>query len=558
MSSIDASDRSRQTDEIRRIREEYDNKTGENSKKTSRDMRAQSTKHQKDIEALKNEYERQIAEMRNKNAELMNSRDQKHQSEIENIRRIFVDSLGRKTTENQQAKDAMEDSFARDSAKEKMIHEQQKSLIQKGYSDSLAEQERNFNQFVESSNQKVRNTIENRTEKIKDKYKQDLTATQADRDLKVSNLSRSLDETQKESMRTKTESEVRQASKLRDKDAHWQNVLRNQEHEFTSELDGANRQLQAHTRWMSEDNKNRMDQKMQDIEESNNNFREVAAGRIENEVRGAKADAAQARNDRLIDMIANRRIRNLEKGDLVQQYEGRMAAYEKEKEQIQQVAMDGVNKRIDEQNHQVSRLIMDVNRDAKMKQNIAKQQNKETVADLVYSHKSELDHVNDRADERVKKIMKLSAGDSRVQTMYHEQNIDALKGKYMENLENQREAHLNQLKDVYVRMEKRLRDTETNLQSRLDNTTAFYEEKISKMDEDGRNKINELNKDFDIKTKNREKAVKMEMETLAQKYEGRIAQAEELQRKELDRQEKRHQEQLAAVTARAAANTKKA
>jgi hypothetical protein len=558
MSKIDAADRNRQTDEIRRIREEYDEKSADNSKKTSRDMRAQNVKHQKDMENLKNEYERQITEMRNKNSDVITRRDEKNQADVENLRRIFTDTMARKSRESQMSNDALEDTFARELSKNKSINSQQKEILTKGFRESLGERDRTFESFVLRANDEMKQSLNSRSEKLKDKHKTELSAVEQDRDMKIGNLSRVLDETQKAGKRRGVEQEVRQLSQLRDKDASWQNIVRNKENQFISELDGKNRQLQATTKEISAENKYQLDKKMADIDNSNAQFKTQASGRIERQVRAAKSDAMQSRNDRVIDMIANRRIRNLERNDVVRQYEDRMKTYEDQKNQVYDMSRQESAKLIEGANHKNSRLLMDVNREAKMQQNVLKQQSREAMVGQEFIHKAQLDHVQDRAEDRVRKIMKATANETKIQTQYGEKSNDALKAKYMDNLENQREAHLQQLKDMYMRMEKRLRDTENVLTKRLEGTTEYYVDKLSSKDEVLRSKVNELTKDFESKTRTREKAVKMEMEALTQKYETRLSQAEDLNKKELDRQEKRHQEQLVAVTSRAMANAKKA
>ncbi|GIL17502.1 MAG: hypothetical protein BroJett040_12530 [Oligoflexia bacterium] len=553
MSSVTAKERSSQTDDIRRIREEYEKKEADSTKRKNKELRTQSERYQKDIDTLEQRHDQELSDLRNKHSELISQRDEKHQNDIKEMREVYVNTLARKSEESQRAREEMQNTYRSDVDKQKQIAEQQKQLLAKGYEQSTNERERTFNHFVDNANKEVKKTIEDRTDKLKRRHQDEMTALQKDRDMRVGNLERVLDETKKTYKRDTVERKLNEMDQARAKDEHWKNVLNTEQHSHSKILEDQEKSLAAHKKWLGQDYREKIEQKQRDMDESNDNFRVKVMENIDKRVRAAKADKEQARNDRLIDMMTNRRIHNLEKEHLIKQHQDRVEALEKERGEIYSEANDHADKKIQEILHRNERLIQDVNRSNKIKQNVLVTQSKEDRDFMKFNHQNQLDQLSQSSEGRVKKIVKITDENQRVQQKYHENNLESLKNKYMENLQNQREVALEQLKDLYLRMEKRLKDTESTLQKKYDSMTEFYEGKIAQMEEKQQAEKQDIIKEYEIRSKNREKEVKMQTDSLEMKYQNKLAQVEEAQRKELERQERRHADQLQTVTNRAAA-----
>ena len=280
--------------------------------------------------------------------------------------------------------------------------------------------------------------------------------------------------------------------------------------------------------------------------------------RQDSQVRNLSNELARSKTDRVVEMVANKRIRDLERDHLQEQQQQRINEMEKERSQMLDVANKRTHDRISDVVHQNEKIIHDTNRSNRIKQDMQSQQTREDRARLQAEMRTRVSHEQDQTDKRVRRIMNVTSEETQAQQKYHEKSLDQLKNNYADTLSNQREVQMEMIQDIRLRAEERMRERDVKATKKLEETISNYEAKIQKIQEDHKTEKNRLVEMYEQRMTQREKGFKTEQETLAMKYENKLSQTDDLRQKEIDRLERRHKEQMADLSNRMRYLNKKA
>jgi hypothetical protein len=249
-------------------------------------------------------------------------------------------------------------------------------------------------------------------------------------------------------------------------------------------------------------------------------------------------------------MITNRRLRNIERDNLIEDYERRMDVVNTQRDKTHEKAMEVSRSRVDDIIRKTEKLVSDTNRNNQMIQNMKDLQHRQEKEQLVASKKSMVNFEKNRANERIDKVMEVSRKAQNNQEKLHRDSLDQLRSDYIDNLSSQREAHLESLQGAFIRMDQRLKETEKkyedklknvrlNLEQKLEQTEEMYKAELKKQKETYENRIAQMKKGHDTEKKS---------ENL--KFETKMSQLEEAHQRELERIERRHREQMASLSQR--------
>jgi len=560
MSSVNASERNQQTDELRRMREEYDKQEAESTKRKNKELRAMNEKHEQELQANQESYEKQLELIRNKHREIINERDEKHANDSRKLREMYVESLARKTTEGDRLKQEMKETFKSEVEKERQVAAQQRQSLERDFRDSLRERDRQVADGEGRSIEKMKEGLQQRTEKLGEKHKIEMKALVSDRDRQIGQLRNTVDEMKSEFNDQKATDRRLQRSELDRRDAALETIVHNMDRSNSEMIRNRDEQLQNARKEMQNDFQGKMKAEHERMNDLTKQYGDQLESRTFSAIKSAKAEVARVKNDQVLDMITNRRLRDLERKNVQETYQQRFESLEKEKDQIFDVTNAKARDRVEKVIDRTDKLMAENNRRNRMSQNISNMRSREALATNERLHEDQVQTMNNQMDKRVRRIMNDTMSAQKTQIRQHEENLDILKGNYSDNLQNQREAQLETMKNVYDRMDKKIRDQESKLTKKHEEAIEFYEAKIDELEEKKRKDLLKQAETFESRNKQQQKAVNQAMESMELKHKQNVATQEELHRKEIERLEKRHQEQMQTVVARSAAaqlNTRK-
>lgn len=548
MSSISSSDRARQTDEVRNAREEYQEKEAELIKKQKKELQKIQQRYDKDVDVLRDSYADQVSNLKEKSHEIITKRDMDNKDKIEKIRGLYLEQLKRKTEEGSSRTEQLENAYKAKLNKEAQIKEQQKTVLKRSFDDSIQERDRQMSEFTTNAREQMREALSSRTQKLNEKHNSEMGSVIKDRDSSVSNLQKTLDDTKSANSNERKQGDRLARAKVDRMNSNFVTQFQNQEHQNASLIESRNQMLQAERNSAKGKYNNALERKLSSLDEAHKMLEDQVADRLERQVRSAKADLSRAKNDRTIDNITNRRIRNLEQGHLRDAYEERMMGLEKERDGMLEVANEITHKRVDNVLNRTEKLIQDTNQNNKLKMNMLNQRNSEDRAQVEMNTKSQLEHIRGKTDQRVSRIMGESAKTQINQEKLHNKTVDELKNSYYENLASNREAQSENLKNIQIKMEERLHANQSKALARHENTLNNFEKKIADMEEKHQQSIKRLEDSYKQRLQGQEKSHKMELDSQGQKVDIQVGQLEANHKQELDRMEKRHQEQMQSLT----------
>ena len=558
MSSISPSERSSSNDEIRRIREEYERQEAESAKRKSKEIHSLTEKYDKDLDNVRDSYDQQLSKTRDKQAETIEERDRRHADDVAKMRETYLGTLKRKAEEDYRDRNTIRQSHDSEMEKFKEISDQQLKAQQRNFASNVKERERESSTTEAKAIQEMQDKLQDRTRKLGDKHELELHYLTKNRDEERRNADekfadlRANDRDELKAVKRMDREELARRTK-----AH-ENLLQNQEHDNTylvetqkKELVEENQHLRDHYRGKYEEEAGKMGK-----------LREHYANEIENRtgsiIRAAQTEASEARNEQILDSINDRRLRDLDHEHLERAADARIKDLERQRDDIYGVVNERARDKVGEVISRTDKILASTDRRVKGEVYVGNLKNKEALNEAERANKDSLATINTRTDSRIRTIMRTANQGQQSQIRNHEEALESLRKDYNENLNNQREAQLETMKQTYSRMEQRLRDLEVNWMKKHDALVEYYEAKNADTVDKSKEELRKLAEGYETRFTNREKAVKMEEESIEQKYQQKMALQEEAHRKELDRIEKRNQEQLQAVASRTAAAMKKA
>ncbi|MFN7825476.1 MAG: hypothetical protein ACK5P6_08950 [Pseudobdellovibrionaceae bacterium] len=549
-SSVTASDRNRHTEELKNAREEYQSREAEQAKKQKRELTRMQQKHDEEIDQLTEAYKSQLGSMKNASSEQLKKREENYQAQIQKLRSMHTEQLRRKVMEQEEMKRANTEAYESEIAKNKQINEQQKNLLKSNFDNSLAERDRTVRDLGERNRDTITKSMENQKKRLNEKHSAEIEAISEDRDLRIGTSERNAKLTRNTLENRIKEQERLNRQNLDRVNSNWESIYNENQKSHNAVMNSRDEMLKGERRRMSDRFEKATTDKLEELQNAYNYLKDQTAERLDREVRTASVNSRQAQNDRIIDMITNRRIRNIERDNLVEEYEKRMDVVNEQRDKTQAVAMEMAHGRVDKILEKTDKLISDVNQDNRMKQNVKDMQHRQDRDQLVTQAKASEEHLRNKSQERIEKVMTVTNKSQINQEKLHRNNLDQLRTNYQENLVSQREAHLDSLKETYTRMDERLRSNESKFESKLRETVNNYESKLEQMEELKRSDLKRQKDAHEARMSQLQKAHQGDQVGQNQKFELKMSQLEETHKKDIERLERRHHEQMSSLASR--------
>jgi hypothetical protein len=547
MSSINSSDRSRYTEEVRNQREDYQNREAENIKKQKKEIRRLNQAHDQELEKVKNAYEEKIEDLRGKSREQLTEKDQDNIAKIEGLRKLYSDSMAKRQIESEDMRQAQAQSLRAQIDKERQVGESQKAEMKRQFEDTLQGKSRNFEDFSTQTRDEMQKSLSKSQEKMNQKHQQELGYIVQDRD-----RSKLESETKLGQIKGRLENQLKdernrsQLEKQKVED-NWQTHYKNKELEL-GELDKRRSEELKFARMKMRDQfQDTFQKKTDSIDRSFENLKENVNDRMENEVRATKQENLRVKAGEVARTNTMRRLTDLEKRELIFDYENRMQGLnDTNKGQLEQLK-ELNQKRIGEVNDKNSNILRESTQRFKTSQIIANDRHTQDRDRILREKQTTVDNLSMRTQDRVEKILKGTNESQRVQMKLHAENVNNLKDSYQSELAKQRETQLEQLKETYNRMESRLRDTEIKSQQRLDSTVENYEAKLNQIKDQYEIELKNQRQAYESRLGNQKKEFDRSLKTEEVKTQSKYQDLQQVHEKELDRVERRHQEQVASL-----------
>jgi hypothetical protein len=553
MSSVNPSDRSDRQDEVNRLREEYEEKESKSTKRKNREIRANNEQHEAELQAVRDHYEKQLESIRGKHREILNEKDQKFTDEARKIKDLYFESLQRKIDQSNQEKQTIKQTYESQLQSEQKAHESQRENLEQNFKNSIAARERAAEYVSKESSDKLKKGIVERAEKLNEKHDEEIRAIVQDRDRLLTQAQRDVRNARNEYTDRAGKMQTKQQQELNRRDQEILNVKENLERTYGSIMENRDAELREERDAMKSHFREKTENQLAKISQLTQQYADDVNGRAGGQINSAKTEANRAKTDLILNKIASDKRLQLEKDHLTRDFQEKFNDLNKQKDEIFSKANDVARERVYKVVDRSEKLAADSNRRAQMSQENTRMRNKEAIEQAENLHRQQLDHLEGTTDKRIRHLLKDSQLVQAGMAKNQEENIEKLKNIYTERVQTQREAQIESINSLHERMDKKLKKTEVQLAKKHDDAVEFYETKLEELEAKNRRELARQAEVFEAREKNKDKAMKQALESVDMKFKDRMAVQEEDHRKEKERIEKRHQEQLQAVIARMAA-----
>jgi hypothetical protein len=558
MSSISATDRARQDEQIRQTREEYENREAEGNKRKKAEVQQLQKRHGEEVESIKDSYENRIAELKDRNRETINQRDVDNNRKIEDLRGLYRESLRNKMEDSESTRKAQKASFDGTLKKQKEISESQKGNLVNQLNSEVETRDRVFQENLAENRDKARESIEHNKQKLTAAHEKEKNTILDSHSETLQNKSR----TERE-MRKSYEGRLRDSERMRSADnARWSQKfadnVENSKDSYGANLEMKQEIMDAERNSLRDKYQNALDKKSQSMDETNDQFRDTVNERVNTQVR-SRDSKIQNLSSRLNNEISkNERLRGIERRNLTEAYEKRLSLSEERREDTVDHMKDINNERVEKIIDNSQKLLRNVDRENKSQVGIMNSRHREDREALLTTHKDQIAQVNGTAEERIRKTQDIALKNQDRMGKYYDESLETMKDNYLARVEVQREQASQTTAAQNKLMTERFRSMEQTYGNRMEQLVKGYEDKLAKLTDDHQTEIKRMEKLYGQRLEEQGKASKMEKDSNAMKYESRIAQLNESHTDQLDRMNRRHQEDMQNLAVKMNSYSKKA
>jgi hypothetical protein len=558
MSSISSSDRSRTDDRVVKQREEYDTKETENQKKQKAEVEALNKKHNAELNRISDDFGKEMETIKQHYRETLTDRDQANIRKVDDVRTLYRDQLKRKIEENESDKREMRNANSGELNKQKSVMQSQRENLMDRQSEELKTRDDAFRNMSDETRNQMKTSLSEHDDKLKNAHAKELNATISDRDTQLGNKERDNRELRKAfNAKLKTEKMNRESEV-----SHWQqknlDTTVNLENRNAENLESNGEVLQGEVDRLHRKFDGAIEKKSDQLDGASDNLRRSVNDRLDGQVRSKQSQISRLTNKLNNEMVNNERLRGIERRALQDEYGTQLDIVEQQKTGAVDQAREISNKRINDGQAKNEKILRSTNREYKSDSDIARQRNREDREMLMQQHHDTVEHVTGSAEDRIRKITKVSQENQDANAAYFDTSLDTLKDTYAGRVEDQRDRNVDERVQLSKNTNQRFRNMEKSFNQKVDILTDKYESKISQMKENHDKELKRIEGDYGTRLIGKDKEQKLQADSIEMKYEAKIAQMNDAHADQLDRMNRRHHEDMQNLATKMSNYSKKA
>jgi hypothetical protein len=544
MSSISSSDRSRQDDKIRQTREEYEGRESENVKKRKSEMSRLEKRHNEEISKIADDYETRLESLKDRNRDTITEKDFSNNRKIEEVRQAYREALKNKMEENYNDREQVRGSYEGELKKQKQVNESQKENVVGQLNNEISSRDEKYSNSLEDNRKKTQEVIHANARKLNDAHEKEKDILVGGNEtIKMQNMretremKKSFEGRLKDSERRREADNSRWAQKYKDtvvnnRDEYGDNIAIKQDL-MNSERDAIRDKFE-----------NVLEKKTTAMDEQNQDFRDTVNERVNSQVRSRDSQIQRISGKLNNEISKNERLRGIERRNLTEAYEKRLGIVEEQREDAVDKMRDLNDERISNVLSTNQKLLRNTDRENKSQVNLMNARHREDRENIIATAKDQHTQVSNQAESRVRKVIDLQNKNNDQMGRYYTDSLDTMKGNYLEKMDQSREENMNERVSMNKEMTQRFRNLEGNFNSKLEQTVSAYENKLAELKDTQGRELKRLENLYTQRISERDKASRLEKESVMQKYEAKIVQSNGSHTDQLDRMNRRHQEDM--------------
>lgn len=545
MSSVDSSDNVN-----RRNREEFRAKEAENNKKHKTELKRLAEDRDQEIEELQKDHAEQLSDLQKRYREVLTDRDQKYQDEIENVRSMYKEQLQKKSSEAELRRAMALESGQAALNKEREVNAMQKDRMSNSYEQTIRDKEKNYTEYSKQMREGLQEKVNEQRDKLNTSHSKE-----------VNELNHSFDKERSSWQRDYTRARNMYESSVKDLDRHYDNRVSKMSANFEDQVQSKDRRYgnmlldkDVQAQEANEKLKNKYAKiygdKVNNYNSSIESFKDDVQSRIDRDVRSRDNQIMALKDSKVSDTLSSNRLRELERGHLIRDYESKLKDLEVQRDSANDNATELMHKRINDISFKKDKLLRDQGQNLQQKMELSDITHKSDKEQMRAFYEGMTDRNRTQAELAVRRNMENTAESQNQFLRHYENKLDQVKDSYRESLMQNREKNIEDITKMQVRVEQKLRDTEKKYQTKIDDLTKQYDKLLNGMKENQIKEMRSVELMTKQKIKDREKAHQLELETVKSRYENKLAQQEDVNSRNIDKLQQRHEEDVNNIARR--------
>lgn len=544
MSSISSSDRARQDDKIRQTREEYENRETESNKKRKAEMSRLEKRHNEEINRISDEYESRLGALKERNRETITEKDFSNNRKIEEVRQAYRDALKNKMEENYNDREQIRSSYEGELNKQKQVNQSQKENIVGQLNSEISNRDEQYSNSLEENRKKTQDVIRGNARKLNDAHQKEKdTLIAGNETIKMQNMR------ENNEMKKSYEGRLRDSERRREADnSRWAQKYRdtvvNNRDEYGDNISIKQELMNSERNAIRDKFDNVLAKKTATMDEQNQDFRDTVNERVNTQVRSRDSQIQRLSGKLNNEITKNERLRGIERRNLTEAYEKRLDIVENQREDAVTQMKDLNDERITNVLKTNQNLLRNTDRENKSHVNMLNARHREDRENILMTAKDQQTQTNNQAESRIRKVVDLSNKNNEQMGRYYADSLETMKGNYLEKMDQSREENLSTRIATNKEMTERFRNLESGFNKKLEQSVNSYENKLAELKDTQARELKRLENLYTQRLNERDKLARLEKESVTQKYEAKMAQSNESHADQLDRMNRRHQEDM--------------
>jgi hypothetical protein len=548
----------RAEDKLRQAREEYEGREVDAGKRRTAEVKRQQVHQAEELKNLAEEFDQRLNEVKDHNRQVMSEKDFSNNQKIDEVRQVFRESLRNKMEESTRQKEVQKATFEGELGKQKDISKIQRENQASHFKDELKSYDERFAKDITENRKQSKEDVHANVRKLNSSHTKERNALVASHEEALLNqkhnsteMRKSYEGLIKDSQRKQEGEKSRWSQKLRD-------TITNDAESYAEDLSVKQELLDSERKVIRNKFDKVLNKKTQEMDEVGQQFRDSVTGRMNSQIGSRDSKIQSLTNHLKNEMAKGERLRGVERKEIINDYEKRIALMKDQQDDLMIHLKDVNEERVEKVSEKSEAVLHRNDRTHKsqvQQEKTSRRQERELTGQ---QHKDQIEQVSSSAESRVKKILDLSHKTGKNLEKYYSDSMEQMSENYNDHVDLQIEKAVMDRVALNKVMTEKFRGIEGSFNTKLANTKSSYQEAMVKLKENQQKEIKSIESKYSLRFEEKGKLSKLEKETMEIRYESKIAQLNESHQDQLDRMNRRHQEDMQNLTAKMSTYSRKA
>jgi hypothetical protein len=544
MSSISSSGNSRQNDKVRKTIEEYENREAEATKKKKGELKRQEKAHADQMQSVVTAYEDQLDSLRENTERVLGKKDLENNQKIEKMRQAYTDSMRSKLDEASVEKKVQHQNLTSEMKKLKEVTDSQRENLENQSEKEIQKRDERFVQLAEESKQKSKVAAEEIMRKSNRVRENEAATLNSGYQKALESKNKMLDEIRRSYNQLLSAAEGQNSTDNEQWSRKYLDAMENKSQEIAENFEMKDKLLAAERESIRDRFDSQLNDRTKKMEQANEEFKESVNERVNTQVRSKDYQIQRFASRLNNEQAKNERLRGIERKNIANAYEKRLQLLDQQREDAVATMKEYNEKRIGKVLDESSAQVKDLEREGKLKMSAVTTKNRAEREGLISEQQDRIAHLENMSEGRVQKILDMTNQNQEKLGRYLNESIETVKANYLDKMAGFNEKVATDQVTLNKLIKERFRNLEANFNSKISQTEKSYEDKISKIKEEHEKEIKVLERSMAQRGADREKAVKLEKDTLAIGYEAKMSQMTQAHEEKLEKTNKRHEDEI--------------